>query len=170
VSRIIFPFKLLAILALLLTGCKDESRMGYLTLTGHVLVMNVRLAAANFVVTTKVNRAFPEGATLVASFENPAGGPLLQVPANARTALAPATFESPDLTCIKKDRRYNFTITLADAAGKTIEVHEGKITAELDQSALPSAPLVAGPGYDKNPDKGADTTGKDWSRAKTCPP
>jgi hypothetical protein len=43
------------------------------------------------------------------------------------------------------------TVRVLDAEGNAIQTVETKVHSDLDQSVLPKAPLVVGPGYTKNP-------------------
>jgi hypothetical protein len=62
------------------------------------------------------------------------------------------TLESPDVYCIRKDKPYTVNIRLVDADGKTLQSLKTTVTSNLDQTILPSKPLVVGPDYTKNPD------------------
>ena len=142
------------------SGCRDEARQGYVELTGRVVIMNPRMATATFVVTLSTLAQIPEGSHAVALFENPAGGDSLRVDAKIWPKTTKIALESPSLQCLKKDRRYNFTVKLLGPAGQHLQVVESTILSTLDQSILPDAPLVVGPAYEPNPVLKGDPAGK----------
>jgi hypothetical protein len=139
------------LVALLLAGCSDEARQSYMTLSGRLFIFNPRVASATYVVTFAINKTPPEGSHVIATFENPAGGAALVVDQKIFPAQQKISLESPNLTCIKKDRRYSFEVVLQDATGKEIQRVSSSIASSLDQSIMPDAPLVIGPAYDPNP-------------------
>jgi hypothetical protein len=137
--------------ALLLVGCTDEARQSYMSLSGRLFIFNPRMGSATYVVTLAVNKTPPEGARVVATFENPAGGAALVVEQKIFPAQQRISLESENLTCIKKGRRYAFDVVLQDVAGKELQKVTSSIESTLDQSIMPDAPLVEGPAYDPNP-------------------
>jgi hypothetical protein len=141
----------LAILsAVVLVACTDEARQSYLSLSGRLFIFNPRMASATYVVTLAVNKQPPEGSGVIATFENPAGGPQLVVDQKIFPAQQKISLESPNLTCIKKGRRYAFQVVLNDAAGQELQRVDSSIESTLDQSIMPDAPLVEGPAYEPN--------------------
>ncbi len=139
------------IVLLCLIGCKDESRTGYLELSGRIFVFNPRIAEATYVVTLAVLKEPPEGSRIEAEFDNPAGGEALKMQQALRPGQTKIAFESEPLQCIKKDRPYTFKVSLLSAKGEILQVVQSSIRSTLDQSVMPDAPLVEGPGYDPNP-------------------
>jgi hypothetical protein len=135
---------------LLLLACTDDARQSYMSLTGRIFIFNPRVASATYVVTLSINKTPPEGSGVVATFDNPAGGPQLVVDQKIFPAQQKLSLESPNLTCIKKGRRYGFQVVLNDGAGKELQRVESSIESTLDQSIMPDAPLVEGPAYDPN--------------------
>ena len=155
---------------LLLGGCQDESRTGLMALAGRIFVFNPRMATATAVITVDVLKQVPEGSTLVLTFENPAGGTALTVTQPVRPDRKRIDFETEPLLCIRKGKRYAFTLSLRDAAKKELQKIDSSLESTLDQSVLPDAPLVEGPGYEPNPD--ADKTGSGSvlrQHASNCP-
>jgi ABC-type amino acid transport substrate-binding protein len=157
-------------LAVVLAACTDEARTNHLDLQGRVFIFNPRLATATYVVTLAVRKAPPEGAKVVALFDNPAGGEALRVEQTMRKDQARVDLESEPLRCVKKGRTYTFSVSLLDAAGKELQKVESSITSTLDQSVLPPAPLVIGPAYEPNPALD-ETAGKlAMQQRAACPP
>jgi hypothetical protein len=165
-KRLVF---LLAAL-LLVVACKDPSRSGYVELTGRVFIFNPRMATATYVVSLGILKPLPEGTQVEAVFDNPAGGDRIVVSQLTRVVAGKVAVESPSLLCIKKDKRYAFEITLQDASGAVLQTISSSIASSLDQSILPDAPLVVGPGYEPNPELKGNPAGKLPGGPKTqCP-
>lgn len=155
---------------LLLAGCKDESRSGLIALAGRLFVFNPRMATATAVITVDVLIAVPAGSTLELSFENPAGGAALVMVQAVRVDKKRMDFETEPLLCIKKAKRYAFTLTLKDANQQVLQTLDSSLESTLDQSVLPTAPLVEGPGYDPNPAANSAEAGAAMrQRAANCP-
>jgi hypothetical protein len=134
-----------------LVGCTDHSRTSFLELTGRVFIFNPRLATATYVVTFNILKEPPAASKIIVVFENPAGGADLIVEQKLKLGQAKVSFESEPLQCVRADRRYKFVATLSTHDGIELQKVESSILSTLDQSVLPEAPLVDGPGYDANP-------------------
>ena len=79
------------------------------------------------------------------------------------------TLESPDLRCVRKDRPYSVSIKLVDASDKTIQTIKTQVKSDLDQTVLPTRPLVVGPVYTKNPDVFKADGSIDYGHDDACP-
>jgi hypothetical protein len=155
---------------LALAGCKDETRDGYISLAGRVFIFNPRVNSATYVVSLAKLKPIPEGATLYAEFDDPAGGARIVVEQKIWPNQRNIPLESPNLTCIRKGGTYRFSVTLRDATGATLQMLDSSITSTLDQSVMPDAPLVVGPGYEPNPELKGNPGGKLAGATKpTCP-
>lgn len=168
--------RLLTVAALCLTAmfvlvaCKDETRTGYIELTGRVFIFNPRVATATYVVTLGVVKALPDGAKVEALFENPAGGEKIKVEKAIHISTRNIAIESPSLLCIKKGRRYAFHVVLRSANDEILQTLASSIESTLDQSIMPEAPLVVGPGYQPNPALKGNAAGKLQHRPQqNCP-
>jgi hypothetical protein len=142
----------LVLIGLALIGCKDESRTGYVELTGRVFIFNPRIGQATYVVSLGILKDVPAGSRIKAVFENPAGGQSLEIDEIARILVGKIAIESPPVLCIKKDQRYAFDITLSDANGAVLQTISSSIKSSLDQSIMPDVPLVVGNAYEPNPE------------------
>lgn len=163
-------FAPLLLLLLGLLGCSDVSRQSYLELSGRIFLFNPRIAEANYVVTLNVLKEPPEGSTVEVDFDNPAGGAKLHMNQTLRPGQKKISFESEPLFCIKKDRRYVFKVMLKDEHGTLLQAVESSIVSTLDQSVLPDAPLVIGPGYEPNPALNNSDAGRTLrQKAMDCP-
>lgn len=152
------------------SGCRESGTDEYLVLTGKVFIFNYRIATATYVVTFGKARPIPDGSSVVALFENPAGGEALRVEQKVWPHLDKVSLESPPLSCVVKDRPYDFTVSLIGPDKKTLQSIHSTLTSTLDQSILPDRPLVVGPVYTPNPELVGHPDGKNSALEKTpCP-
>jgi hypothetical protein len=115
--------------------------------------------------------AVPAGAKVVASFQNPAGGSRLVVEQDVWPQSPTVDLQSPPLTCVRRDKTYDFAIDLVDANGSVLQTLKSTILSTEDQNVLPPGPLTLGSGYAPNPDV-LDANGnvKPNDALKDCPP
>lgn len=158
-----------AIAGTALAGCQRKDDEGPTQLSGRLFIFNYRVASASYMITLKKIAPIPEGTTAVAEFENPAGGDPLVVQQKIYSFWDKITLESPDLHCVRKDRPYSVSIKLMDASDKTIQTIKTEVKSDLDQTVLPTKPLVVGPAYTANPDifKGDGTA--NYGKDMACP-
>lgn len=138
--------------AAVLAGCQRETGPDPLKLTGKMFVFNYRLAYAAYMITLNKTEPVPDGSVVVASFENPAGGEPLTLTRKLFPKLDKVTLESPEISCVKKERPYAVTIEVKGPDGATLQKLETTVTSGIDQDIMPAKPLVEGPAYDKNPE------------------
>ncbi|THK39804.1 hypothetical protein EHS39_01170 [Ensifer sp. MPMI2T] len=138
--------------ATVLVGCQRETGPDPLKLTGKMFVFNYRLAYAAYMITLNKTEPVPDGSIVVASFENPAGGEPLTLTRELFPKLDRVTLESPEISCVKKEKPYAVTIEVKGPDGATLQKLETTVTSDVDQDVLPAKPLVEGPAYDKNPE------------------
>ena len=146
-------FRTVALLALslALAACQRESGPDPLHLTGKMFVFNYRLAYATYIVTLNRTEPLPEGSTVTAEFENPAGGEPLVLTRTLFPKLEKVVLESPEISCVKKERPYRVAIRVNGPDGAVLQTLEATVISDLDQSVLPAEALVIGPAYEKNP-------------------
>lgn len=149
-KKIVLCAALLAAAAL--AGCQRETGPDPLKLTGKMFVFNYRLAYATYMITLDKAEPVPDGSIVVASFENPAGGEPLTLTRTLFPKLDKIVLESPDVTCVRKERPYAVTIEVKGPDGAMLQKLETTVTSDVDQDVLPERPLVVGPAYDKNPE------------------
>lgn len=158
-----------AALALALTACQRDDMEKPLVISGKVFIFNYRVAQATAVITLARNGALPDESYVETSFENPAGG----APHLTRSRIFPfwkkVTVESPPMRCVAKDRPYAVTIRIVDADGRELQSIETTIVSSLDQSILPSKPLVVGPVYTRNPEVFKADGSTDYAPDLSCP-
>jgi len=144
--------------ALLLAACSSEESGPYLEIQGGGFMFNYRIAEATAGIVAYPLRTLPEGGTIEASFENPAGGDPIVMNAPVEAGKKKYDFTTPPLHGVKAKTDYTMTVRLLDASGKEIETLKKALVSDLDQSVLPSKPLTVGPGYTKNPEAQAPAT------------
>ncbi|WP_307233296.1 hypothetical protein [Pararhizobium capsulatum] len=145
-------FGIAAIACVGLSGCQRETGDEPLQLTGKIFVFNYRLAYATYMLTFEKKEALPEGSFVVASFENPAGGAPLTLERKVFAKQTKIVLESPDITCVHKEKPYAVTVELRGPDGDILQTLKTTVTSNLDQNVLPAKPLVIGPAYEKNPE------------------
>ncbi|WP_457586355.1 hypothetical protein [Ensifer canadensis] len=155
--------------ALLMAGCQRETGPDPLKLTGKMFVFNYRLAYATYMITLSKLEPVPEGSIVVATFENPAGGEPLTLTRKLFPKLEKVVLESPDITCVKKERPYAVTIEVKGPAGEALQTLETTVTSDIDQDMMPAKALVEGPAYDKNPAVFTDGKAPEHFETAKCP-
>lgn len=162
---------LLALLpiAVLLSACQRETGPDPLKLTGKMFVFNYRLAYATYLVTLEKTEPLPDGSVVRAEFENPAGGTPLTLERKLFANLPRVVLESPDVTCVKKNRPYRVTVFVLGPDGRQLQSLETQVTSDLDQDILPAKALVVGPAYDKNPEVFKDGKAPAHFETAKCP-
>jgi hypothetical protein len=159
----------LFVICFALFGCRDESRLSYLELSGRSFIFNPRVNSATYVITLAVLKTIPEGARVTARFENPAGGTELVTERKVFANQTKIALESENLMCVKAGKRYTFTVSLQSEDGKELQKINSSLESSLDQSVMPDAPLVIGPAYDKNPALKGRADGKIEGMVHNCP-
>ena len=137
--------------AMALSACQRETGPDPLQLSGKMFVFNYRLAYATYMITLNKTAPLPDGSTVTAEFENPAGGAPLVLTRKLFPQWEKVVLESPDITCVKKERPYRVAIRVNGPDGVVLQQLETTVVSDLDQSVLPAEPLVVGPAYEKNP-------------------
>ena len=155
--------------AMILSACQREDVNEPLKLSGKVFIFNYRVAQATYVITLARNGPLPEESFAVTEFENPAGG----APIKTRTKIFPfwqkVALESPPVHCIVKGRPYAISIKVVDKNDTLLQTIDTTLTSTLDQTIMPSKPLVVGPIYTPNPEVfHADGT-RDYAQGADCP-
>lgn len=121
-----------------------------LSLEGGGFVFNYRIAEVTYGLVARLEREVPAGTRVVASFENPAGGPPLVVEQTTRPGLAKLMLRSPPVAGVVKDRPYQVVVRLLDpASGEELGRLETSMRSNVDQSVMPERPLTIGPGYQR---------------------
>jgi hypothetical protein len=161
-----------ALALLLMAGCRESGGDGELfQISGKLFVFNYRVATATYLVTLSPLQPMREGDVAVATFEDPAGGPAIEVRQKIWPKLEKVTLESPPLRCVVKDKPYAVAIDIESPDGKVVQSIRTTMTSSEDQDLLPDRPLVVGPVYTPNPDLAGNPGGKlPNPGGEPCPP
>lgn len=147
--------RVLALLLAPLSAACSSDDTPYLQVQGGGFVFNYRIAEATMSVVAVAVKPLPEGATVEASFTDPAGGPPIVLVEKATPAAVKYDFSTPPLSGIVAETDYPVIVRVVDAAGKELQKVETMFRSQLDQSVLPEKPLVVGPVYTPNPESGS---------------
>jgi hypothetical protein len=161
----------MALLAVItgLSACQRETGPDPLELTGKMFVFNYRLAYATYMITLTKTEQVPDGSTVVATFEDPSGGPPLTLDRKLFPKLEKVVLESPDVTCVKKLKPYAVTIEVKGPDGAILQTLKTSVISNLDQDIMPAEALVVGPAYDKNPDVFKNGKAPEHFQTAKCP-
>ena len=140
-----------AVLALL-AACSGGDSGPYLALSGGGFMFNYRVAEATASFVLAVLRPLPDGATIEATLENPAGGAPVVVRRTSARNDKRLDFDTPALHGNKADKDYMMIIRLVGPDGKELQKIEKNFRSNIDESVLPEKPLTIGPGYTPNPE------------------
>lgn len=135
--------------ALALAACADKGP--YLDISGGGFIFNYAQSEAYAGFLAAPLRSLPEHARIEATFENPAGGPPIELAKDVTAKRREYSFMTDALTGIKADKDYKVTIRLVAADGKTLETIDKIFHSDVDQSVLDGKPLTAGPGNTETP-------------------
>jgi hypothetical protein len=166
--RLTLAATLLAVMAVL-PACQRETGPDPLQLTGKMFIFNYRLAYATYMITLTKTQPVPDGSTVVATFENPSGGPPLTLDRTLFQKLDKIVLESPDVTCVKKQKPYSVTIEVKGPDGAILQTLKTSVISNLDQDIMPAQALVVGPAYDKNPDVFRNGKAPEHFQTAKCP-
>jgi hypothetical protein len=135
-----------------LAGCGEDPNAPYFAFGGGGFVYNYRIGEVYYGFVAQPRRKLPANAELVARFENPAGGPEIEVRAPIEAGKTQYMFRTPPVKGVIKDRPYAVSLSLQDeATGREISRIARTFTSTADPALMPSGPLVVGPGYAPNP-------------------
>ncbi len=152
-----------------LPACQREDVNEPLKVSGKVFIFNYRVAQATYVITLARNGPLPDESFTVTQFENPAGG----APIETRTKIFPfwekVALESPPVHCIVKGKPYAISIRVVDKEDKLLQAIDTTLTSTLDQTIMPSKPLVVGPIYTPNPEVFKADGTRDYAQGADCP-
>ncbi len=152
-----------------LSACQRETGPDPLELTGKMFVFNYRLAYATYMITLTKTEQVADGSTVVATFEDPSGGPPLTLDRKLFPKLDKVVLESPDVTCVKKQKPYAVTIEVKGPDGAILQTLKTSVISNLDQDIMPAEALVVGPAYDKNPDVFKNGKAPEHFQTAKCP-
>lgn len=140
-------------LLLLTAACRENENDPYLEFTGGGFIFNYRVGEAFYGFVAKPLRTIPDGTKIIAHFEDPAGGPDIEVIKTGQSNIIQYSFRTPGVKQVVKDQPYRVVVMLMDPqSGKKLGQYETTFSSNLDQTELPDGPLTIGPGYHRHPD------------------
>lgn len=135
--------------ALALAACSPSGQGKYLEVERGGFLFDYQLGQVTAGFTAKPLKRLPDGATLEASFENPAGGDALIVRQPMSASAEEYSFMSPPITGVVKDKEYEVILRVRDAEGNELQRIEMAFASEMDSSVLPQTgpapPKIAPP-------------------------
>src|SRR5690606_29985384 len=120
----------LALLLALSAGCQREAE-DYISVDGKIVIFNIRLARAYYALTLNRKEATPDGAVVIAEFENPAGGEALVSRQKVFPNMKRIDLQSPDVECVVADRPYRISIRLEDQSGKILQTIDTTLSSTI---------------------------------------
>ena len=151
-----------------LAACQREKTEDLFKLTGRIFVFNYRVSEASYMVTIEQQVQIPDGMTIIAQFQDPTGGPKIEITRTAWPKLKRVSLASPPIRCVKAGIAYAVDIAVKNAEGQTVQTIETTVTSNIDQSILAAKPLLVGPVYEPNREV-FKQTGPDFSPDANCP-
>lgn len=131
------------LLLLGLAGCgNDDAPKDYLKIAGGGLTFNYRYSQATSVVVAKQITPLPDGAVVEATFDLPGQQGQERVERPGIAGKLTYKLESSPMTGIRKGEPLRVTLLVRDAKGLVIDRDETRYTSDINQSDLPSKPLV----------------------------
>src|SRR3954454_23317471 len=140
--------------AITLSACGEDASSPYLDFAGGGFIFNYRNAEAFYGFVAKPLRRLPEGGVIEARFDIPGSAEPYVATEKVVPGQMQYSLKTPFLTGIEKGREYKAVMRLLDSSGKELARYEHTFHTDVDQSTMPSKPLVVGPGYQTNPDLG----------------
>lgn len=135
------------------TACEEDPNSPYLEFTGGGFIFNYRIGEAFYGFIARPLRDIPPGTTMIAEFEDPAGGAPLIVSQVVESNQIQFNFRTPGVKQVKKERPYLVKVKLVDTSSNLIFAEYSRhFSSSIDQSTLPDKALTIGPGYHPNPD------------------
>jgi hypothetical protein len=166
--RTIVLFLVVSTAAAALAACQREQDEAFFRLTGRIFVFNYRVSQASYMVTIEQTRPIGDGMTIVARFQDPAGGDAIAITRTAWPKLARVALASPPIRCVKAGVPYAVAIDIRNAGGDIVQRIETSVTSNVDQSVLAAKPLLVGPVYVPNREV-YKPDGPDFSPDPDCP-
>jgi hypothetical protein len=139
----------LTILALIaLNACGDDGApKDYLKIAGGGLVFNYRVSQASIIVIAQQKYPLPKDSIIEAQFDVPGTNTRQTITLPAMEGKLTYKLQSDPLTNIVKGGSYNVTVRLLDSKGAQLDRDDHAYVSDVDQSTLPSKPLVEGPDF-----------------------
>ena len=144
---------MIAVLFGLFTVLKeDKPPRPYLKILGASFIFNYRVSDVYLGFTAVPDKPIPVGSVLEVTFENPAGGGPFVSRRGIGLPDRRISIRSPSLRGVKAHQPYEIRLRLFQPGKpEPIWQHSFVVRSNIDDSVVPDAPLVVGPGY-QSPD------------------
>ncbi|WP_157015775.1 hypothetical protein [Mesorhizobium xinjiangense] len=130
---------------------QDPDDKPYLKILGGGFMFNYRVADVFYGFTAEVVRPLPTGSIIVASFEDPAGGPAHVVRQRVGTETERYSLRSPSVRGVEADKPYTVAIQVLDRDAKDVLWQDDVVfRSQISDKVVPNEPLTVGPGYARN--------------------
>ena len=141
-----------AALSIGLATREDIASRPYLKIAGSGFIFNYRVADAFYGFTAVVQKPVKAYSQIVARFENPAGGPPIEVSQVVTPRSDRYGIRTPPLHGIKKDKPYRVSVRLVqNGDGQVLFDDNFTVASMMSDAVMPPEPLTIGPGYTQNP-------------------
>jgi hypothetical protein len=167
-KRTLVQLMVLLFVLVSLTACQREKTEELFKLTGRIFVFNYRVSEASYMVTIEQQKPIPDGMTIVTQFQDPTGGPKIEITRTAWPKLKKVSLASGPIRCVKAGIPYTVDIAVKNASGETVQALATTVTSNIDQSILAAKPLLVGPVYEPNREV-FKQNGPDFSPDANCP-
>jgi hypothetical protein len=134
----------LFICALALVACGDSGPKDYLKIAGGGIIFNYRYSQAGMVVIAQQKYPLPEGSIVEALFDLPGQAARQSTRLPAMKGKLTYKLQSDPMVGFKKGGEYKVTVLLIDNKGKELDRDDRIFVSDVDQSTLPTKPLVEG--------------------------
>jgi hypothetical protein len=144
---------IVALLALALLGCEEDSTKPYLEFSGGGFIFNYRNADAFYGFVATPLRSLPEGSVIEVQFEVPGSATPYVLNEKSVPGMMQYSFKTEQLSGIEKGHPYKVIMRLLSGpGGNELARYEKNFHTDVEQASLPAKPLVVGPGYAPNPE------------------
>ena len=140
------------LLAIGLATREDIASKPYLKIAGSGFMFNYRVADAFYGFTAVVQKPVKAYSQIVARFEDPAGGPPIEISQVVTPRSDRYGIRTPPLHGIEKDKPYKVSVRLVQNGDEAVLFTESfTVASMMSDAVMPPEPLTIGPGYTRNP-------------------
>ncbi len=134
--------RICVLLSVLLASCGDDKPVDYIKIAGGGLTFNYRYSQLTIVIVVKTLAPPPAGGHIEALFQHPGKQKRELVTRPVVPGKLTYKLESGYLSGVKIGEPLAVTLRVVDATGKVLEIEERSYASDVDQSTLPSKPLM----------------------------
>ncbi|EAU40699.1 hypothetical protein FP2506_03194 [Fulvimarina pelagi HTCC2506] len=151
---------ILLLLAIGFATRTPPSQTPYLTIAGAGFMFNYRIGEVSYGFAAVVNKPVRKYSRIIATFEDPMGGPPLEIIEKLTPRSTRYSVRSPPVRGVEKGVPYRVSVRLIQNLDDAVLFEESfTVTSQMSDAVVPPAPLTIGPGYMRNPH-----LSDDWKR------